>query len=159
VVLLTCLLAACTRSGHTEQDGPLRAFLQGHFRPYDDGDPTVRYAVVSVSLDDRTPMQLVYVSGMAWCGSGGCSALLVARQGASYRVLDEWSLVKLPICVLPGRTNGWHDIAMPGQGYTGPGATAVIGYDGKHYAVAVTEKPAGWSCDALVFGEPQSLYE
>lgn len=112
----------------------LRLFLQKYCQGGDPApDRTTRYSVASVSLDDRTQMDLVYISGDEWCGSGGCFAVLLEPGGLSFKVIQKFTLARLPIKVLPSLTHGWHDLAMPVQGGGIPGHVAVLQYNGSKY--------------------------
>jgi hypothetical protein len=88
-------------------------------------------------------MYLAYISGQRWCGSGGCAAFILERDHSSFRVIQEFSLARLPITVLPNRTNGWHDLAMwvRGGGITSP-YIAVLRYDGSKYPTNPSTAPA-----------------
>jgi hypothetical protein len=58
---------------------PLKAYLRsylslgGKVPP----DKTTRIATVRVKTDNGKPEDIVYVSGQRWCGSGGCTLLLL----------------------------------------------------------------------------------
>jgi hypothetical protein len=115
-------------------DGALRGFLQDYLKSHGlTEDRTTRYSVASVSLDDKTQMELVYISGQRWCGSGGCTALLLKPEQSSFKIIERFTLVRLPIRVLTEVTNGWHEIAMWVQGGGISGRTVVLRYDGAKY--------------------------
>lgn len=117
-------------------DTQLRLFLQKYLQRY----PPVlaqglRYSAASVSLDGDSKRQyLVYLASRWWCGSGGCTALLLEPSGSSFKVIERFTLARLPIVVLPSETNGWHDIAMPVQGGgIIDGYVAILRFDGHKY--------------------------
>jgi hypothetical protein len=61
-------------------------------------------------------------------------ALLLKPIGSSFEVIDRFTLVWLPIRVLPSKTNGWNDLAMRVQGGgILRGYTAVLKFDGHKY--------------------------
>lgn len=126
--------SALANPGSTTGVDPLRAFLQKKvsWGPAEDKD--MRYSFARVSLDEKTEQVFVYLSGPGWCGSGGCTALLLQLEGVSYRIVDKFTLVHLPIRILPSLTNGWHDIAMlvQGGGIT-DGHMAILRFDGHAY--------------------------
>ena len=112
------------------------ASLVGFLRNYLGGeqDKTTRYSAAPVTLDTAGHETLVYVTGRSWCGSGGCTALLLRPNNKSFAVLDRFTLVRLPIAVLPSRTNGWHDLAMSVEGGGPvPGRMAILRFDGHRY--------------------------
>lgn len=111
---LTCGCLAQSRAELTTVgDGNLRTFLQNYLRDPANGiDATTQYSVARVQLNEnKTPEIVVYLTGQWSCGSGGCAGLILEPMGRSYKVIDHLSLVRLPIYVLPAKSNGWHDIA------------------------------------------------
>lgn len=147
-------------SATSNQD--LQTFLQKYCK---DGDPTAdrttRYSAASVSLDDKTQMELVYISGDTWCGSGGCFAVLLKPEGSSFKVIQEFTLARLPIRVLPSLTNGWHDLAMWVRGGGVSGRVAILRYNGSKYpsnpsmapALKTNELPKGAELPLQQFGD------
>lgn len=98
-----------TRSG-----GALRSFLQKNVGMGPKFDKDMRYSFAVVSLHGHSKGQIiVYLSGMAWCGSGGCTELLLEPHGSSFRIINKFTLARLPIRILPSKSHGWHDLAMP----------------------------------------------
>lgn len=96
-------------------------------------DTSTRFVSASVSLDDKTPMVLGIVSGQGWCGSGGCMALLLRQDDLSFKVIQEFTLVRPPIRVLCSKTNGWRDLALwVGGGGLSPTVVA-LRFDGSEY--------------------------
>jgi hypothetical protein len=52
---------------------------------------------VSTKAETNTAeVELVYVSGQRWCGSGGCTLLILQPQGSSFRVIGKVTIVQLP---------------------------------------------------------------
>lgn len=111
----------------------LRGFLQGYVQSNGSEDRTVRYSDAQVSLDNKTPMRLVYLSGRDWCGSGGCTALLLKSDGAKWKIVNRFTLARLPIRILPSLTKGWHDITMPVSGGGASSHISVLRYNGSKY--------------------------
>ena len=113
----------------------LRAFLRKHYASGDAAaDKTTRYSVAFASLNDKTQQIIVYVSGDGWCGSGGCSALILEPANSSFKIRASFTLARLPIRVLPSKTNGWHDLSMPGSGGGVTAHIAKIQFDGMKYS-------------------------
>lgn len=113
----------------------LRSFLQKKVGWGPVSDKAMRYSFSRVSLDGNGSKQiLVYVSGPGWCGSGGCTALLLEPYDSSFRVIDKFTLARLPIRILSSKTHGWHDLAMPvGGGGIIHGYIALLRFDGHKY--------------------------
>ena len=90
---------------------PLTLFLQNYVGTRDEETKKTEYAAVFVNLkDDGTKEVIVYLS--SWCGTGGCTMLILAPGGTSYRVVTKVPAVRLPIRVLDAKSNGWRDIGV-----------------------------------------------
>ncbi len=144
----------------------LKAFLQERFRGEGQiEDRSTRFVAAPVSLDEKTPMELVYVLGQRWCGSGGCTAFLLKPEGSSFAVAQKFTLVRLPIRVLCSKSNGWRDIAMWVRGGGSSGHAVVLHFNGSRYpsnpsvAPAVTSgELAGCGQDLALSGAGEKLY-
>src|SRR5215831_249939 len=92
----------------------LRVFLRGYLENLSSGeDRTTQYAAVATDLNgDGTKEVVVYVTGRSWCGSGGCTMLVIAPTESTYRVIARVPLVRLPIRMLTSRSNGWRDLGV-----------------------------------------------
>lgn len=101
-----------------EREESLRRFLQQYEgNPASPAERTTRYAAAFVDLnDDGNDEVIVYLIDNKWCGSAGCSALVLGRQGSSYRRVTKMTVTQLPIRVLLTKTNGWHDLGVWVQG-------------------------------------------
>ncbi len=125
----------------------LKFFLQkylGELDPSFEKEAATRYSSAFVDLkDDGTKEVIVYVSGRRWCGTGGCVMLILAPEGASYRVVTETTVTRLPICVLSTKSNGWHDIGvMARTSGVEPLYEAMLSFDGRTYPSNPTVPPA-----------------
>ena len=68
---------------------------------------------------------LVYLDGPAWCGSGGCTVLVMeaipeedAEELGAFAPAAEISLMHGPVTVSPTASHGWRDLAVEdGQGH------------------------------------------
>ena len=113
----------------------IRTFLHGYLDRYDAPGTKFSYAFASLEVGKRDVV--VYLSGNFWCGSGGCTALILERNKSSYRVIQKLTLARLPILILPLKTDGWYDLAMP---VVGGGVLSeyfgILRFDGKKYRPA-----------------------
>lgn len=142
--LFAVLLAVCSVS--PAQEDSLRRFLQNYAGSLDD-DPNVkatRYVAAFVHLrDDNSQQVIVYLIGTSWCGTGGCTTLILVPKESSYTVLTEMSVAQQPIRVLETKSNGWHDLGVWVQGGgIRPGYEARLSFDGKTYPDNPTVPPA-----------------
>jgi hypothetical protein len=84
-----------------------------------------------------SPQVIVYVTGPGWCGSGGCTLLILAPEHSSWKVVTRTDIIRPPIRMLRSKTNGWHDLSVFFQGggvQPQSGYTAKLKFDGKTYA-------------------------
>jgi len=149
----------------------LKSFLQNYLgKPYApfEREGATRYSSAFVDLKgDGTKEVIVYISGRAWCGSGGCVALILIPEGTSYGVVTETTVTRLPIRILNTKSNGWHDISVVvAGGGIQPGYEAILSFDGKTYPSNPTVAPARRSSGEIqgkivlpVTAEEQLLYE
>jgi hypothetical protein len=140
LMALGCLAIGCGLAQTKLPSAPtaaesLKSFLQDYLRtPGRPDDESTRYLFTFVDLaDDGKQEAIVYVAGRSWCGSGGCTTLVLARD-ASYKVVTKITITRLPIRVLPTKSHGWHDLAVWVQGGGNPrGYEAELSFDGKSY--------------------------
>lgn len=117
----------------------LKRFLQTYLRDRVRRDVrSTRYVSAFVDLrGDGGQDAIVYIMDdqrQWWCGSGGCTTLVLAPQGTSYGVVAYLTITWPPIRVLARESHGWHDIGvwMQGGGIQ-PGYEADLYFDGKTY--------------------------
>jgi len=117
----------------------LTRFLRGF-----DEDRGTRYISVFRDLNgDGVPEAIVYLLGRAWCGSGGCTTLILERDNDSLKVLTKVTVTRLPIRVLTKASNGWRSLGVwvEGGGIQ-PGYEAELEFDGGTYPTNPTVPPA-----------------
>lgn len=108
----------------------LKEFLQAF-----DNDKTTQYIAVFRDLnDDGSPEAIVHLVSNGWCGSGGCTTLILTQDGKAWRIVKKITVSRPPIRVLSNVSNGWHDIGVWTQGGgVLHGYESVISFDGKIY--------------------------
>jgi hypothetical protein len=107
-------------------------------------EKTTQFSIAFVSLDGSPRNEVVvYLSGTDWCGSGGCTLLVLEPNGSSYSVVGRTTIVRLPVRVLNTRTNGWRDLSVwvRGGGIR-PGYEAALPFNGTKYASNPSVPPA-----------------
>ncbi|MFL5295282.1 MAG: hypothetical protein ACJ798_02760, partial [Phenylobacterium sp.] len=131
---------------HAGRDG-LLAYLRTALGPPEtcaelDVPTTVEIAWADLNGDGR-PEALVYVSGRAWCGSGGCELYVLERTGSGFRQRGQVSISKQPIGVLSTRSHGWRDLSVfvSGGGVL-QGYSVALPFDGTKYAENPSVPPA-----------------
>jgi hypothetical protein len=115
---------------------PLKAYLRDYLSlggkvPR---DTTIRITTVKVKADDGKAEDVVYISGEGWCGSGGCTLLMLEPTESSFKVLGRVTIVQLPVRLLPSTSHGYPDIGVTVQGGgVQAGYEAVLSFNGKNY--------------------------
>lgn len=75
------------------------------------------YNISWFDLDgDGRQEALVLMTGEAWCGTGGCTLMVLKQDAASWRVVSRIPACRAPVVLLDGKTNGWRDLAVVAQG-------------------------------------------
>ncbi len=146
-VMVAALAAGCMfvliGFAQSQQRPPLNNSLEDFLRGYI-GLPskgrTTRYSAVFVDLrDDGTREAIVYLTSDGWCGTGGCTLLILAPEGVSYSVITKIPGVRLPVRFLTTTSKGWHDIGV----VTGkPLYEAVVRFNGETYPRSASVPPA-----------------
>jgi len=133
----------------SKQADSLKRFLQGYHPPEPDSKErgATRYSSAFVDLrDDGMQEVIVYLTGAWWCGSGGCSTLVLAPDGSSYKVITKITITRLPIRVLKAKSNGWHDLGVMVRVWYGEGDVyareAELSFDGRSYPSNPSIPPA-----------------
>jgi hypothetical protein len=128
----------------------LKAFLRSYLNPGPvrlgplDLEETAQITVVSVKTEDKAgEEQVVYVSGQGWCGTSGCTMLIVEPFQSSFKVLGVEPGVQLPIRLLPSMEYGHPDIGVQvsGGGIEVP-YEAVLSFNGTNYPENPSMPPA-----------------
>jgi hypothetical protein len=138
-------LAQAQRQPSSRKEDSLKTFLQDYLgAPSSADDKTTRYFSGFVDLnDDGTEEVVVYLVGDGWCGSSGCTTLIVAPRGSSYKVVTKITITRPPVRVLTTKSNGWHDIAAQVQGGGIIRAyEAKLSFDGRTYPRNPSTPPA-----------------
>jgi hypothetical protein len=107
----------------------------------------VRYLYNRVDLNgDGRPETLVYLSGLAWCGSAGCVACVFQMVEGRYEMVTHISGVETPIIVSQKRVNDWNELIAyvrwgEVEGHTLRDYYAVLQYDGRTYPAQFPGSP------------------
>lgn len=144
LLLVTGSLAQSTGQNSSAMEASLKKFLQNYEGKPAGADERATYSAAFIDLkDDGTQEAIVYLIGPRWCGSGGCSTLILTPQGSSYRVITKTTVTQPPIRVLSTKTNGWHDLGVWVQGGGAqPGYEARLRFNGRKYPSNPTVPPA-----------------
>jgi len=138
-----CLTQAQPQS-NSGQDQRLKEFLRNYVGIPDEETKTTQYSIAFVDLrDDGTKEAIVYLSSDGWCGTGGCTMLILAPEATSYRVVTKTTITRLPVRVLATKSNGWHDISVVARiNGNEPLYEAILSFDGRTYPSNPSTPPA-----------------
>ena len=139
-----------------KQVDSLKRFLQDYLRDpvMGDDDETTQFIPAFVDLKgDGTQEVIVYVTGRNWCGSGGCTTLVLAPKGSSFKVVTKIFITRPPIRVLTTKSHGWYDIAvrMQGGGIIHP-IEGKLSFNGRTYPIS-PDMPSARRLKEKVAGE------
>lgn len=133
VVLAAVLIAHSLSSGATV-DSSLEASLPKFIAAWSkEESPRYRAAFVDLNNDGNTEA-VVLMEGSDWCGSGGCTLLLLSRHRGDWKLVSKMTVTNPPIRVVQRSKNGWSSLGVTvrGGGIV-PGYEAILDFDGKRY--------------------------
>jgi acetyl esterase/lipase len=110
LIAFDLLASAGSAAESSRDDAPaIKQFLRGYLRKQvDTPDPSVRVAIAHADLKGNGQRDaVVYLSGGGYCGSGGCTTVVIVPKGQSYKVVMYEPITILPIKLLRTSTNGW----------------------------------------------------
>lgn len=132
------LMIFATSTGHPAVKGDaVASFVQQTL-----GKSSYKRADADLNGDGRAEA-LLYVTDRDYCGSGGCTLMVLSPKGSSYRVVLRLTVTQLPVRVLPTSTRGWRDlgVTVSGGGIT-RSYVARLRFDGNRYPGNPTVPPA-----------------
>ncbi len=91
---------------------------------------------------DGTFEAILYLSGRAYCGSGGCTLLVLTPEAGRYRPITRMSVSRLPVRQLDSETHGWHDLGVTVGGGGMAASEAWMRFDGNVYPANPSTQPA-----------------
>lgn len=138
-----------TAAASAESGAALKTALQINLKdpPLED-DKTTRYWDGWIDLNDDGRQEcIVYITGLDWCGSGGCTTLILKPENESFTVITRMTITRAPIRVLTTKSNGWHNLTvLVAGGGINPGYEAELHFDGQSYPTNPSVPPA-WPID------------
>ena len=114
---------------------PLKVYLRDYLSRGRKIPPnmTTRITSAEVKTDHGKAEDIVYVSGQGWCGSGGCTLLILEPVESTFKVLGRVPIVQLPVRLLRSSNNGYPDIGVTVRGGGVQAYEAVLSFNGKSY--------------------------
>ncbi|MCK6261778.1 hypothetical protein KP803_00660 [Vibrio sp. ZSDE26] len=93
-----------------------------------DGNPEYDYVYTDLN-DNGVDEAIVLLKGINWCGSGGCTLLILENKVESYTLLSRSTITSAPISVTETKNHGWKDLIVRtrGKGFV------LMKFDGRQY--------------------------
>lgn len=149
-----CAIAQVGAATRSASEDAVRAFLVSLIQS--DGVRTreARYADAFIDLNgDGVDEVVAYLDAPGWCGTGGCTTLVLKRAGNSYVIVGQLPATRPPIRALGERTHGWRILTA---WISGPIAKAYEGrylFDSKRYSASRLRKDAAPEGKVIISGE------
>ena len=102
--------------------------------------PSFTYALVDLN-DDGILDAVVLINDHTYCGSGGCTMLVVVGSSVGFKVLSSSTIIREPISVLPESRFKWHTLAAHVAGGGAKPGVVLLRFDGKRYRWNSTMAP------------------
>jgi len=143
VVLFFAACFAPMRGGVAAECVTLPRALSQMLQKHGWGAPDSYVAALHNLSGSAAPEAIVLLSGRQFCGSGGCTLLVLQRHGAGWHLVSKTTLVHPPIRVLRTRNDGWATLSVQVQGGgIKPGYIATLPFQGSVYPANPTVAPA-----------------
>ncbi|RZI99822.1 MAG: hypothetical protein EON90_09875 [Brevundimonas sp.] len=92
------------------------------------------YALARIDLNsDGRREAVAYLVDQGFCGTGGCTMVVLTPSGSTDRRIGNTPTTRLPIRLLRSSHNGWRDIQTDVRGYGVANEQAIVSYNGHRY--------------------------
>ena len=135
--------SAGPEKGASAATTPSEVALQAWLRKRSASVGDLGYRSSEHDLDgDGQPEVLAYVSGEGWCSSGGCSLVVLKRDGTDFTEVVRTTNTRLPLGVLDTESRGWPDLWVSTAGSDELSGRRILKFDGTSYPADPTKPPA-----------------
>ena len=76
------------------------------------GTPDTYVVALHDLNSDGAPEAVVLLTGPDWCGSGGCTMLVVEQHGPTWHLISKTTLVHPPVLALERKRSGWQSLGV-----------------------------------------------
>ena len=94
--------------------------------------PSFQYALVDLN-DDGISDAVILIADHRYCGSGGCSMIVLKGIAGGFELISSNTLSREPVAVLPETRLGWHTLAILVSGGGVKTGSALMRFDGTRY--------------------------
>jgi hypothetical protein len=98
--------------------------------------PSYSYALVDLN-GDRRKDAVVLLTGPDWCGSGGCTMLVLRATARGFVKVSGSTLSSAPIRVSKEKSHGWRNLIVDTRD-----KDALMRFDGRRYPLNPSMEPA-----------------
>lgn len=104
-------------------------------RKFASSEETPRHRAAFFDLnDDGIDEAIVYLTDRDWCGSGGCTLLVLRKLLSSWQLVSKTTVVNTPIRALNDKAHGWRTLTVTVRGGgVGRPHEAALRFDGHSY--------------------------
>jgi len=106
--------------------------------------PAFEYALVDLN-EDGIVDAVVLLTGQHWCGSGGCSLLILRGHAGAFTVVSTSTISNQPIKLSPEKQNGWHTLLVSVKGGGIEPGFVVMPFNGRKYPTNPSVQPRATS--------------
>jgi hypothetical protein len=94
--------------------------------------PPHKYASVDLN-NDGIPDAVVLLTGSDYCGSGGCTLLVLKGLSGGYSVVSKSTITREPILLLQEKKRGWHTLSVAVSGGGAKAGQVLLRFNGSLY--------------------------
>jgi len=120
---LSLIVLGCSNQSHIKPD--LRQYVS---EVTEENEPVFDAGHADLNGDGLNEA-LVFLKGMQWCGSGGCTFMIFENLGTSYQFISKSTVTSTPISVAKTESHGWKDLIVWSRG----NGLVLMKFDGDKY--------------------------
>ena len=94
--------------------------------------PHFEYALIDLN-DDGFPDAIVRLTARDWCGSGGCTMLILRGRAQGFTLVANATIAQKPIKVSPEVLHGWHTLLVSVSGGGVQPGFVLMRFNGRKY--------------------------
>ena len=149
-----CAIAQVRAASQSQREYQVRAFLIGLVQSRGFRAAEARYEDAFIDLnDDGIDEVVVYLmSAGDWCGTGGCTTLVLKRAGNTYVLVGQIPATRPPIRALREKSKGWRILTTWVSGATFKAFEEEHLFNGKRYSISGRRVAGAPKGDIIISG-------
>ena len=158
---IASLASAATHAVGAERSNVGRALADWVDQKHSPAPEQFRYAFVDLN-GDLVQEAVVLIAGPGYCGSGGCTLVVMKREDDRLKVFSSSTITREPICIAAEDRQGWKSLVVTVGGGGGPDGQAVLRFDGSRYPMNPSMQPLATkselqSCERIALKDVSDL--